>query len=82
MWNLNVFHVLLVDHYLALNRGRPLSEPHRVIFEVTMESKLNPILDSRQHYQKLHYLFQWAGYNHIGISWEPAEHRENAQDLH
>jgi hypothetical protein len=39
------------------------------------------ILDSMQHYQKLHYLIQWAGYNHIRTSWEVLEKDENAREL-
>jgi len=49
--------------------------------EDTVEWEVEHILDSRRRHQKLHYLLQWAGYNHICNSWEPAEQHENARDL-
>jgi len=52
-----------------------------MIVEKTEEWEVDHILDSRRHYRKLHYLIQWAGYNHIRTSCEPAEHLENARDL-
>jgi hypothetical protein len=39
------------------------------------------ILDSKQRYQKLHYLVQWAGYSNIHASCEPFENLENARQL-
>ena len=52
-----------------------------MIVEETEEWEVDPTLNSRQRYRELHYLVQWAGYNHICTSWEPPEHIENAQDL-
>ena len=79
--NHNVFHVSLFDRDTPPVRGQPSSELHPVIVEETEEWEVDHILDIRWHYHKLHFLIQWAGYNHIRTSWEPAEHHENGQDL-
>ena len=81
MRNHNVFHVSLLDRYTPPVRGQPSSEPHPVKVEETEEWEVDRILDSRRRYRNLHYLIQWAGYNHIRTSWEPAEHLEHARDL-
>jgi hypothetical protein len=78
MWNHNVFHVSQVHHYTPPVVGQPSSEPHPVIIDDSEEWEVEQILDSMQRYRKLHYLIQWAGYNHIGTSWEPLENLENA----
>jgi hypothetical protein len=52
-----------------------------MIVEATEEWEVDRILDSRRRYRKVHYLGQWAGYNHIPASWEPAEQIKNAGDL-
>jgi len=79
--NHNVFHVSLFNRYAELVGSQPSSEPHPMIVEETQEWEVDCILDSRWRYRKLHTVIQWAGYNHIRTSWEPAEHLENDQDL-
>ena len=81
MRNHNVFHVSLLDRYTPPVGGQPSSALHLMIVEETEEWEVDHILDSRRRYRKLHYLVQWAGYNHIRTSWEPAENLENARDL-
>jgi len=79
--NHKVFHVSHLDHYTPPVRGQPSSEPHRINVEETEEWGVDRILDSKQRYRKLHHLFQWAGYNDIYTSWEPAELLENTSYL-
>jgi len=81
MRNHNVFHESLLDLYTPPVGGQPSSEPHPMIVEETEEWEVDRRLGSRRRYRKLHYLVQWAGYNHIRTSWEPAEHLKNALDL-
>ena len=81
MRNDKVFHVSLLNRYTPPVGGQPCSEPHRMIVEETEEWEVDCILNSRRCYWKLHYLVQWAGYNHIPTGWEPAEHLKNASDL-
>jgi len=81
MRNFNVFNVSLLDHYTPLVGRQPSSEPPPMIVEETEEWEVDRILDSRRPYQKLHDFIQWAGYNHICTSWEPAEHLENARNV-
>jgi hypothetical protein len=78
--NHNVFHVSLLDRYSPPVGGLPCSELHPMIVEETEEWEIDCRLDSRQRNRKLDYLVQWAGYNHIRTSWEPAEHLETGQD--
>ena len=81
MRNHNVFHVSLLDRYTQPVGRQPSSEPHPVIVDETEEWEVDHILDSRRRYCKLHYLIHRAGYNHIRMSWDPADHLENASDL-
>jgi len=66
--NHNVFHVSQLDHYSPLVVGQPSSEPHPLIVYDLEEWEVERILDSKQRYRKLHYLFHWAGYSHIRTS--------------
>ena len=77
----NVFHVSLLDKYREPVEGQKPSEPAPVIVEQEEEWEVERILDSRRRKRKLQYLVQWAGYNHIQTSWEPAENLENAPDI-
>ena len=79
----NVFHVSLLDKYRDLIPGQHPPEPMPVVTaqDAEEEWEVERILDSRRRYRKLQYLVQWAGYNHIQTSWEPAENLENAPDL-
>jgi len=81
MRNHNVLHVSLLDCYTPPVGGQLSSEPHPIIVEQTEEWEVDRILDSRRRYRKLHYLVQWASYNHIRTSWELAKHLKNARDL-
>jgi hypothetical protein len=81
MRNHNVVHPSVLDRYTLLGRGQPPSAPHPMIMAETVECEVDRILDSRWRYQKLHYIVQWAGYNNISTSWEPAEHHKHARDL-
>jgi hypothetical protein len=81
MRNHNILHVSLFDRFPPPVRGKPSSEQHRMIVEEAEEWEMDRILNSRWRYRMLHYLVQWAGYNHIRTSWELAEHLENAGDL-
>jgi hypothetical protein len=69
----DIFHVSLLDRYSLPVQGQSSAELHPVIVKETEKWEVNCILDSRQHYQTLHYLTQWAGYNPIRTSWEPVE---------
>ena len=42
--------------------------------------EIEKILDSKLRYGKLHYLVQWAGYQNLTTTWEPAENLENAAE--
>jgi hypothetical protein len=80
----NVFHVSLLDRYAEPVPGQQPSEPQPAISaEDSDEEKweVERILDSRKRYRKLSYLVQWAGYNYVRTSWEPAENLENAAEL-
>jgi hypothetical protein len=83
MWNHNIFHVSLLDRYTPPLSGQPVSEPYHVVVDDSAEEQLEieRILDSKRRYRKLHYLVQWAGYNYLRTSWEPAENLGNAQEL-
>jgi len=81
MRNHNVFHVSQVYHYTPPVVGQPSSEPHPVIVDDSEEWQVARILDSKQCYQKLHYLVHCAGYSHIRTGWEPFENHENAREL-
>jgi hypothetical protein len=80
MRNHNAFHLSLLDRYTPSVRGQPPSEPHPMIVKDTQKWEVNRIPDSRRRYRTLHYLVQWAGYNHIRTSWEAATHLKNARD--
>jgi hypothetical protein len=77
----DVFHVSLLDSYTPPIAGQPPSEPQPTIVDDSDEWEVERILDSKRRYRRLHYLVQWAGYNYIRTSWEPAENLENAQEL-
>jgi len=77
----NVFHALQLDHYTPPVVGQPSLEPHPVIVDDSEEWEIELILHFKHRYWKLHYLIQWAGYNHILTSWEPLQNLENAQEL-
>jgi len=81
MRNHNLFHVSQLDHYTPPGVGQPSSEPHPLIVDASEEWEVKMILDSMQRYQKLHYLIQWAGDNHIRRSWEVLKNLENAREL-
>jgi hypothetical protein len=81
MRNHNLFHVSQLDHYTPLVVAQPSSEPHPVIVDDSEEWEVKMIPDSMHRCQKLHYLIQWAGYNHIRPSWEVFENLENAREL-
>jgi hypothetical protein len=81
MQNHNVFHVSQLDHYTPPVVGQPSLQPHPVIVDVSVEWEVELIFDFKQRTRKLHYLIQWAGYNHIRTSWEPLENLENAGEL-
>jgi hypothetical protein len=83
MRNHNVFHVSLLDRYTPLVAGQQVSESYPVVLDDSAEeeSEIERLLNSKLHYRKLHYLVQWAGYNYLRTSWEPAENLGNAQEL-
>jgi len=81
MRNHNVFHVPQLDHYTLPVIGQPSSEPHPVIVDDSEEWEVKWILDYKQPNRKLHYHIQWAGYNHIHMSWELLENLENTREL-
>jgi len=83
MRNHNVFHVSLLDRYAPPVAGQPPSELQLTIVDDAgkQEWEVEPIFDAKLRYRMLYYLVQWAGYSHIGTSWEPAENLENAQEL-
>ena len=77
----NVFHVSLLDKYREPVEGQKPPEPAPIVVgEDDEEWEVERILDSRRRHRKLQYLVQWAGYNHIQTSWEPAENLENAAE--
>jgi hypothetical protein len=80
----NVFHVSLLDRYAEPVPGQQPSEPQPAISAEDSDEEeweVERILDSRKRYRKLSYLVQWAGYNYVRTSWEPAENLENAAEL-
>jgi hypothetical protein len=83
MQNHNVFHVSQLDRYTPPVVGQPLSEQLPTIVDESGGEKwqVDGIIDSKLRYRKLHYLIQWAGYNHIRTSLEPADNLEHAQEL-
>jgi hypothetical protein len=66
--NHNMFHISLLDRYTPPIIGPPPSELHPVIADNLEEWEVDRTLDSKQHYWKLHYLVQWAGYSHVRTS--------------
>jgi hypothetical protein len=80
----NVFHVSLLDRYAEPVPGQQPSEPQPAISAEDSDEEeweVERILDSRKRYRKLSYLVQWAGYNYVRTSWEPAENLKNAAEL-
>jgi len=78
----DVFHVSLLNLYSPPIMGQPSSEPQPTIVDDSgYEWEVERILDSKRRYRMLHYLVQWAGYNYVRTSWEPADNLENAQEL-
>jgi hypothetical protein len=77
----NVFHVSLLDRYMPPVEGQHPPEPQPTIVDDNDEYEVERILDSKLRYRKLHYHVQWAGYNYLRTTWEPAKNLENAQDL-
>jgi hypothetical protein len=80
----NVFHVSRIDCYAERVPGQQPSEPQPAISAEDPDKEkweVERILDSRMRYRKLSYLVQWAGYNYVRTSWEPAEDHENATEL-
>jgi hypothetical protein len=73
MWNHKVFHVSQLDHYTPPVGREPCSEPHPVIVNDSEQWEVEQIPDSKQCYQKLHYIVHLAGYNQMRTSREPFE---------
>ena len=72
--------MLQLDHNKQPVAGQPASEPHPVIVDDSEELEVERILDFKRRYRKLHYLVQWAGYNHIRTSREPFENLDTARE--
>jgi len=81
MRNLNTLYLRILDRYTLPVGRQPSSEPHPMIVEEKEKLKVDCTLNSRWHYRQLQYLIQWASYNHIRTSCEPAEPLGNAKDL-
>ena len=78
----NVFHVSLLDRYTPPVEGQHVAEPQPTIVDDDNEEyEVERILDSKRRYRKLHYHVQWAGYNYLPTTWEPAENLANAAEL-
>jgi hypothetical protein len=77
----NVFHISLLDRYLPPIDGQHPSEPQATIVDDNDEYEVERILDSKLRYRKLYYHVQWAGYNYLRTTWEPAQNLENAREL-
>ena len=80
----NVFHVSLLDRYTPPIEGQHPSEPQPMIVADDAdecEYEVERILDSKMRYRKLYYHVQWAGYNYLRTTWEPAANFENPQQL-
>ena len=77
----NVFHVSLLDRYTPPVAGQHPPEPQPTIVDDHDEYEDERILDSKRRYRKLYYHVQWAAYNYLQTTWEPASNLENAQDL-
>lgn len=79
----NVFHVSLLDKYRPPTAGQRPAEPDPVIVDDATEPEWEAerIIDSRIRYRKLQYHVQWAGYDYIRTSWEPADNLENSPEL-
>ena len=77
----NVFHVSLLDCYTPPVEGQHVAEPQPTIVDDSEEYEVERILNSKRRYRKLYYHVQWAGYNYLRTTWEPAQNLENAQEL-
>ena len=77
----NVFHVSLLDRYTPPHEGQHVAEPQLTIVDDNEEYKVERILDSKRRYRKLYYHVQWAGYNYLRTTWEPADNLENVAEL-
>ena len=78
----NVFHVSLLDRYTPPVEGQHVAEPQPTIVDDDSEQyEVERILDSKRRYRKLYDHVQWAGYNCLHTTWEPAEILENAAEL-
>ena len=70
-----VFHVSLLEHYIANTLpGRTIPPPPPIEIDGEMEYEVEAVVDSRKFRNKLQYLVQWVGYQES--SWEPAENLE------
>ena len=56
-----------------------MAEPQPTIFDDSEENEVQRILNSKRRYRKLYYHVQWAGYNYLRTTWEPAQNLENLQ---
>ena len=77
----NVFHVSLLDKYRPPTAGQTPPEPDPVIADdaaAEPEWEVERIVDSRIRHRKLQYLVQWAAYDYIRTSWEPAYYVANS----
>jgi hypothetical protein len=79
----DVFHVSLLDKSTPPTAEQTPAEPDPVIVDDSTEPEWEAerVIDSRMRYTKLQYHVQWAGYDYIRTSWEPAEYLANAPDL-
>ena len=78
----NVFHVSLLDRYTPPDEGQHVTEPQpTIVHDDNEEYEVERILDSKRRYRKLYYHVQWAGYNYLRTTWEPADNLENAAEL-
>jgi len=77
----NTFHISLLEPYQDSRFPSQIKEPLSPIqIEGEDEYKLDGIIDSRLHYNKLHYRAKWKGYSpeHDKV-WYPAENFNNAE---
>jgi len=83
MQNHNIFHGSQLDQCTPLVVDQLPSELQPTIVDEPgdEEWEVEHILHSKQRDWKLPYPLQWAGYSNVLMSWEPAEHLDNTQEL-
>ncbi len=76
-----VFHTSPLDPYTKPVTGQESLKLPLVIIDDAKEYELNRVLNLRDRRLQFQCLVQWAGYDYVHTSWEPAENLEHCPEL-